>query len=60
MHLDGFIIRIYHDARSPERGGGYTGLLGCYDVLLGEVFVVLKKNSVFRGQKKLFFLGLFG
>ena len=45
MHLVGFIIRIYHDARSPERQsdlynsrrvGGDAGLLACDVIPVNE------------------------
>ena len=53
MHLVGFIIRIYHDARSPERQILSTVLLKPTSLLLFSVCTVLT-NSLSVTSKEVF------
>ena len=42
MHLVGFIIRIYHDARSPERqSDGHLSPIGQYYLHNFRIFIVV-------------------
>ena len=41
MHLVGFIIRIYHDARSPERQMQYLSLLLLLLLLLLFIYLFI-------------------
>ena len=50
MHLVGFIIRIYHDAKSPERQriGMFVGLIFSWTKILEQRVVSFRVNKLMK------------
>ena len=50
MHLFGFIIRIYHDGRSPkrQRSGMFVGLIFSWTKILEQKVVSFRVNKLMK------------